>query len=74
MKILFKIKFPSECKLVKGNDSIESFYISAFPITNHEYITYMGGLKRYYVDYQEEWVRSWPVFGKIDGETYYYNY
>ncbi len=70
-KTPFKIIYPSECKIVMGNELIEPFYISTQPITNRAYIIYLNWLKKCYQYYPEQWYRAWPETGTINGEIDY---
>ena len=67
----FKIRYPKECKLIEGNDSTGTFYISTQPITNHAYIIYMNWLMKCYTAYPEQWYHACPDLGKMNGEIDY---
>ena len=55
-----KLKNTSEHVTVLDNDSLRPYYISSFPITNIEYITFLCWLANVYIDYPIELLKAFP--------------
>jgi hypothetical protein len=64
-----KHKFLDDFHFIRGNDSIQPFYISSKPVTNREYIVYLLWLKNTYPDYPETFYAAIPELNSAE----YYN-
>ena len=59
-----ELKKVSEYHLLLNNDTIEPFYISANPITNREYLTYLCWLSDVYRYFPEQLLSAFPNLSK----------
>jgi hypothetical protein len=59
-----KLKYASEYHLLLSDDTIAPFYISANPITNREYLTYLCWTADVYRDYPEKLLNAFPNLNK----------
>jgi hypothetical protein len=55
-----KLKYTSENLSIFNNDTIKPYHISANPITNIEYITFLCWIADVYIDYPYEFLKAFP--------------